>query len=89
MWDALGLRLVEEGAAGVSGREGVQRNETRLTLEIDVRGPVALDVWDCALATTVQAGIVAGADACGGRVEVEEACGERREVGVAVGFRAV
>lgn len=46
------------------------------TLEIDMSGPVTVDVWDGSLTSAVKAGVVVGADACGGGVQVQERRGE-------------
>jgi hypothetical protein len=42
--------------------------------------PIALDMRNCTLAATVQAGVVARANARVGRIQVMECCRKRREV---------
>lgn len=63
---------------------GQTRQDVRLTLQIDMDGPVALDMWHCTLPPAMQSRIVAGADACVGRIEVAECVRERWKLRVVV-----
>lgn len=64
---------------GEEGGEGVVVGGARVPLDVDVRGPVAVDVRDDARAALVQRGEVGGGGADGGGIEVVEGCGEGRE----------
>lgn len=66
-----------------------QGTTPRLTLDIEMRGPIALDVRGHSLTPSMQVGVVAGTDSGRGGIEIVELCWQRwqgRRLGRVLGF---